>query len=120
MKVTLGILGLFVIAAAGMHCASRKSEYLIPENMNPSSKQSLVSYLDRGKLLYGQFCSECHDATAGGKDSIPNFSHAQLDIYQAKLSMGGGKNHGMVDSLSYTEVESILNYLRFRKRKEGR
>ncbi|MCC6752666.1 MAG: c-type cytochrome [Saprospiraceae bacterium] len=120
MKSTLLTLGPLAVAALVMQCSPKNSEYLIPENMNPSSKQSLVSYLDRGKLLYGQFCSECHGINGGGKENIPNFSHAQLDIYQAKISMSAGKNHGMVDSLSYAEVESILNYLRFRKKEVGK
>lgn len=97
-------------------CAKTGQQYLLPKEMHPNTRKSFVAYLDKGKALYKDFCSECHGIHSAGKDSIPNFSNAQLDMYQAKLSMQSSPSHGMVETLSYEEVESILNFLRFRKK----
>lgn len=98
-------------------CAKKGSEYFLPADMHPNTRNSFIVYLDKGKNLYREFCSECHGIHSAGKDSIPNFSNAQLDMYQAKLSMQSSPSHGMVETLTYEEVESILNFLRFRKKK---
>lgn len=110
-KISILLSLLFILA-----CAKTGSEYLLPSEMHPNTRNTFIAYLDKGKGLYKDFCSECHGINTAGKDSIPNFSNAQLDMYQAKLSMQSSTSHGMVESLSYEEIESILNYLRYRKK----
>ncbi|MBK9107822.1 MAG: hypothetical protein IPM92_05420 [Saprospiraceae bacterium] len=109
-KISFLLLLFFILA-----CAKKGSEYLLPSEMHPNTRNSFITYLDKGKGLYKDFCSECHGINTAGKDKIPNFTNAQLDMYQAKLSMQSSTSHGMVDSLSYEEVEAILNFLRYRK-----
>lgn len=104
------MLGLLLLIA----CSSGGNDYLLPKEMNKSSKKNMISYLNKGKALYSEFCASCHHIQ-GSVDSIPHFTKQQLDMYQAKLYMQGSPKHAFVRELSYEEVEAILNFLRFRK-----
>lgn len=96
-------------------CAKPGREYFIPDDMNKDSRKNLVSYLNKGKELYKEFCSGCHGIYAETKDNSPSFTEYQLEMYKAKLSMRQGEQHGFTENLSYEETESILNFLRFKK-----
>lgn len=98
-----------------LNCSKPGKEYYIPEGINKDSRQHLVIYLDNGKALYKEFCSECHGIYSEVRDDTPSFTEYQLEMYKAKLSMKQGVQHGFTENLSYEEIEAILNFLRFKK-----
>lgn len=108
---------LFVFILVWFLACNRKAkEYNLPESLDQSTKSSFVDYLEHGKNLYKEFCTQCHGIHSAGRDSVPNFTNAQLDMYAAKFRIQTTAVHGFVDRLSYDELENILNYLRFRKK----
>lgn len=100
---------------AFLQCSKPKEQYFIPDTISKENKRNLIAYFEQGKVLYINNCSSCHGIYHKGKDSIPNFSQAQLDTYRAKLAMKDGQTHTFADSLSYDQIEQILKFLSYRK-----
>lgn len=101
--------------ATFIQCSKPGKEYFIPEGINKDSRNHLVVYLNKGKELYKEFCSGCHGIYSQVQDDTPSFTEYQLEMYKAKLSMKQGEQHEFTENLSYEEIESILNFLRFKK-----
>lgn len=98
-------------------CNRKSSRYVIPADLDKDTRSSFTEYLDHGHELYKEFCSSCHGIHGKGKENIPNFTNAQLDMYAAKFKIQTTPVHGFVNQLSYDELENILNFLRYRSKK---
>lgn len=70
-----------------------------------------------GYELYQQYCGPCHGITHKGQKSIPNFTDEQLEDYNLRWQMGEGNTHGDLDQLSDNQLDNILLFLQYRKRK---
>lgn len=103
------------ILFTAFQCSKPKEQYYIPDTISKENKRNLIAYFEQGKVLYKNNCSMCHGIYGKGKDSIPNFSQAQLDTYKAKLAMKDGQTHTFADSLSYDQIEQIIKFLSYRK-----
>jgi len=106
------VLVLFLV-----RCASQqKIEYNIPENSTEGQKDSLKIQLDKGSKLYKSSCSGCHGIFKKGKDSIPNFSEKQINLYKARHELKDPKNHAFAQKMPQEDLDAILNFLLLRKR----
>jgi len=114
MKYKIYLLTCCVLFAT-FQCSKPKEQYYIPDTISKENKRNLIAYFEQGKVLYKTNCSPCHGIYGQGKDSIPNFSQAQLDTYKAKLAMKDGQTHTFADSLSYDQIEQIIKFLSYRK-----
>jgi hypothetical protein len=113
--VTILLIGLVSILS---RCKTQKeAEYIIPDNYEGQTRQNLINMLEEGQKLYKIHCSSCHGIFTKGKDSIPNFSKTQIENYRAAALIDDPKNHAVVQKIRPEDLDRILQFLTFRKKK---
>ena len=112
-RFTLGFIVIILVYSA---CASHKKiTYNIPPGSTKEQKAAFLQKMDKGAELFKAHCSGCHGIFTKGLDSIPNFTHEQVDNYSASFLRGDPKNHAVAIKMSSDQFLSIMNFLTARK-----
>ena len=107
------LLGLLVLQCS----PGRKVTYSIPADFPEERRQQVIAIFEKGKVLYKDNCAECHGIFTKGKDKIPNFTEVQFDNYSSRFLRGDPKNHAVARKMSAEQLNQVLTFLRYKKRK---
>ena len=83
----------------------------MPASSSKEEKKAFLEKMAKGAELYKANCSGCHGIFTKGLDSIPNFTHVQVDNYSAAFLRGDPKNHAVVMKMSSEQFFSIMGFL---------
>lgn len=100
-----------------IRCSNKKITYNLPPDITEQQKKELMIVLGDGKKLYKENCDACHGIFSNAKDSMPNFSQKQFDNYKTGFILRDKKNHAVAKNLSPRELDAILTFLTYYKRK---
>jgi len=113
----MGLLLAVLVGAPLVGCGGRgAAEYTITPDVVGENRALLIERFEKGKVLYKANCSVCHGIYAQGRDSVPNFSDAQIHDYNATYMKGDQRNHAVARRLSQQQVDYIMTFLRLRRR----
>lgn len=109
--VFLGLV-LLILACGG----SRKPElYRYPPSMPREKRAEFVAYCDKGRVLYGLYCSKCHSKFVNGKELIPDFTPIQLDTYDMRQGLTNHEDAISDRKIPEDEMDMILFFLGHKK-----
>lgn len=115
----LRLFAIVLVCLLFYQCHSEnKVTYSIPPDYPEARRQQVIEIFEKGKVLYKTNCSQCHGIFTKGRDSIPNFSEVQFDNYSARFMNGDPLNHAVARKMSQEQLNQILVFLRYRKRKD--
>ena len=98
----MSVFGLII------QCKSPKIYYEYPKNLSEETKQELDVRLERGKIIFKKYCSQCHGIYGKGVDSIPNFTKEKMDSYTSGFLRGDASNHAFVMQLTEEQLKDAL------------
>ncbi len=90
-------------------------EYRLPPGIPEQNREHVYALLDRGAALYKANCSTCHGIFSRGKDTIPNFTHQQVESYKARFDMSHPENHAFARKMTRQELDAVFYFLNNRK-----
>ncbi len=102
------VLSILVLSRCKTH---EKVVYNMPAGSNKEEKKAFLEKMAKGAELYKANCSGCHGIFTKGLDSIPNFTHEQVDNYSSGFLRGDQKNHAVVIKMSNDQFFSIMGFL---------
>lgn len=116
MKTMLTIL-FFIACLIFIQCTgSKKAAYTIPEQYTGQTRVNMDKMLMDGQKLFKIHCSGCHGIFTKGKDSIPNFTQTQIELYKSTALLDDPKNHAVAQKVRMEDLDRILDFLSFRTR----
>ncbi len=119
MKKLLLILTAIVLVNLLNQCSPGKNiEYNIYEGLRPEDQAYIRSTVEAGKGLFQENCASCHGIFTKGKSDITNFSKEAMDDYKSSFVAKDEDNHAFAANLSLEELDQILLFLQFYKRKD--
>jgi len=80
------------------------------------NRDSLVKICENGRTLFAEHCSGCHGIFSKGKDSVPDFTNAQIDLYGDKVLLRDPGNHESLINMSFADINAIQYFLRYREK----
>ena len=92
-----------------------KVEYNLPPGIPEQNREHVSSLLERGAALYKANCARCHGIFSRGKDTIPNFTHQQVESYKARFDMSHPDNHAFAQKMAREELDAVFYFLNNRK-----
>jgi hypothetical protein len=111
------LIPCILICVIGWQCATQKKvQYQFPEAMSTLNHDSLITLCEKGKILYKEHCTGCHGIFSKGKDGVPNFTTAQIDMYKAKASLRDPTNHAVLQNMPFDQIDAIQLFLMYRKK----
>ena len=113
------IPAIFLAAASVLLtlCSTQKStEYAIPEEYTGQTRVNMENALITGQKLFKIHCSACHGIFTKGKDSIPNFSKTQIELYRSSALLDDPRNHAVAMKIRPDDLDLILQFLAFRRK----
>jgi len=115
MNIKFLIVALILTVSIVQCAGSKKVEYNIPSYYRGERKTELMVNLEKGRLLFKENCSGCHGIFSKGKDSVPNFTHQEIQNYLTAYQVNDKKNHAVMKKLLPEEMSMILTFLQLRK-----
>lgn len=101
-----------------LQCARNKVTYQLPANFPEERKKEILPLFYKGEELFKNNCAQCHGIFTKGKATVPNFTTTQLDNYSARYIRGDLKNHAVARQMSPEQLNNVLLFLRYVKRKK--
>lgn len=91
-------------------------KYDFPKEMLPHVKEQYFAQCEKGKILWDQNCSRCHNTIVKKKVIVPDFKEAQLRGYELRVA-NAKHERNLPDSLvTEEELSIIMTFLRYKKR----
>lgn len=114
----LKLAGTIFLAFLTLTMCKTKQEvsYEFPDAMLPHVKEQYKAQWERGKILWDQNCSRCHNTKVKGKVIIPDFREDQLKGYELRITNARHESE-LTDSLvTEEELGVIMTFLRYKKK----
>ncbi len=104
--------------AALMSCATRKYTPVadFPPEMAENIRTEYMKIWEKGKVLYGMNCAECHNQKVGRRMIIPDFSREKLEGYELRVSNRQHEENMPDERVTAEELSQICVFLSFRKK----
>ena len=99
--------------ALSMCGTQKKVAYQIESHVTEENRVLFIERAEKGRILFREHCSGCHGVFAKAKDSVPDFTHHQIDNYNARAIAQSG-SHTTARKLSGEQLDYIIT------RKPGR
>lgn len=115
MKIKYITFSLFLSVMLIQCAVEKKTTYDIPHELPPAMKDELIVNLEKGRILFKTYCSDCHGIFTKGKDGVPNFTEKEIVNYMTAYQASDEKNHAVIKQLLPEELSMILTFLRLRK-----
>jgi len=115
MKKIYFITIILVAIQVAQCTVKNKVEYNLAPGIPDQNKEHVMKLLDRGASLYKSNCSKCHGIFSKGKDTIPNFTHQQVESYKARFNLSHPKSHEFTDKMLSEDLDAIFYFLNNRK-----
>ena len=110
------LAALVAVAAFGTACMAHRPEYVITDDVTGINRQRTIEWFEKGKVLYKANCAVCHGIYGHGRDTIPNFTDAQIQSYMARGQIRSDQqNHSVSRRLSPQQLDYIFTFLRLRR-----
>jgi len=93
--------------------------YNLPDDslsMNDSAKKEFVKSFNKGQIVYNLICAKCHNKIVNGLEVVPDFSLPQLMDYEIRIQYPIHQERLSPENLSATELDDVVNYLRYKKK----
>lgn len=118
MKQT--ILCLAVLWLASIIRAQKKApvQYEFPAAMSEAVKAEYIKMWEKGQVLYEINCAACHNLLQKRKTIIPDFSPAQLQGYELRVSNAQHETNMPDEKVTAEELILISTFLTY-KQKSG-
>ncbi len=118
----LAVLALFIVLLnfALAQKVQKKAQYThnFPPQMTDDIKKSYVELFEKGKVLYGLNCSQCHDTVKNGLLTMPEYTKEHLAQYELRLQ--NPKHEESLSEMRVTaeELQQIMIFLTYYKKVE--
>jgi len=101
-----------------MSCATRKYTPVadFPPEMAENIRTEYMKIWEKGKVLYGMNCAECHSKKVGRNTVIPDFSREQLQGYELRVSNRQHEEHMPDEKVTAEELSQISVFLSYKKK----
>lgn len=110
------VIVLLAGCLALLRCAPAvRVEYRLPPGIPEQNREHVYALLERGAALYKANCSKCHGIFSRGKETIPNFTHQQVESYKARFDMSHPENHAFAQKMAREELDAVFYFLNNRK-----
>jgi cytochrome c553 len=116
LKLLALVLLLFYLLKTPAGCNDKNIQPAFPPKLTDAQRQKLDTKWKAGEVLFKKNCSHCHGVFTKGKDSIPNFTKVQIDMYTTRFLNRDKKNHAVMLQLSTDDFNNILTFLIYLKR----
>lgn len=112
---TLSYLLAVSLVLVSTQCSRKKISYNIPKTFTGERKTELLANLEKGRVLFKRYCSDCHGIYSKGKDNVPNFTNNEIKNYLSAYQSNDPKNHAVIKKLLPEEMSMIMTFLQLRK-----
>ena len=115
-NITIGLL-VFIVAICLVACVSQAKilYYDFPADITEEAKINNLLQIEKGRVLYGINCAQCHNSKEKGRIMIPDFTHAQLDAYEIRMKNEQHVNKLPESKITPEELEAIQFFFAYKK-----
>ena len=115
MKKLYVVAAILVFLQIAQCSVRNKVEYNLAPGIPDQNKEHVLKLLNRGASLYKDNCSKCHGIFSKGKDTIPNFTHQQVESYKARFNLSHPASHEFTEEMLSEDLDAIFYFLNNRK-----
>ncbi len=107
---------LLVCIAATACKLPPKITYEFPSEMLAHVKADYIKQWEKGRELYNLNCAKCHTTKKFGREVIPTFTDAQLEVYKVRVANTKHETEMSEERVSAEELAQIMVFLTYRKK----
>lgn len=108
--------GLILVLILSMCKSKQEVMYEFPDAMLPHVKEQYKVQFEKGKILWEQSCSRCHNTKVKGKKIVPDFREDQLKGYELRIANSRHESELSDSLVTEEELGIIMTFLRYKKR----
>ncbi len=83
----------------------------IPSSFKHADSIRLINNWTTGIRLYKANCARCHGIFGKGRDSIPDFSKVQYDMYKTAFLAQDSTNHAVMSKMTVEDLNNVFLFL---------